>query len=116
MKAIISAAAVELRREESRGRLQDLVGAAQLPDLALQLGDPLALVGGHARPRPAVDLGLADPLAQRLRGHPELLSDRQIAAHCEPYSSCCSNTIRTARSRTSAGYLSTTCHHSILHK
>src|SRR4051812_40500673 len=32
-----------------------------------------------------------------------------IAAHCEAYSSACSNTIRTARSRTSGAYLGDAC-------
>ena len=59
----LRAAAVELRREESRRRLQDLVGPAQLPVLPLQLGDPLA-ARWRADPGPLapVDLGLVTQL------------------------------------------------------
>jgi hypothetical protein len=43
MKAIICS--VELRREESRGALEDLIGPTQLAVLPLQGLQPLALVG-----------------------------------------------------------------------
>ena len=70
-------ATVELGREESRRGLQDLVGPAQLsvlPTQPLQLG---RLLTAHARALPGVDLGLADPFAQRLGGaDAELLNDR----------------------------------------
>jgi hypothetical protein len=61
LRAISWATAVEFGREESRCRPQDLVGAAQLLDLALQLGDALLLGGGHPGAAAGVDLGLADP-------------------------------------------------------
>src|SRR5688500_17283344 len=67
---------VELPREESRRRLENLVGAPQLPVLTLELLDPLGLRAGHPRTLARIGLGLAHPTAQRLRGHPELLSDR----------------------------------------
>src|SRR5271157_3643549 len=65
-------AAVELRPEESRGALEDLVGAAQLPVLLLELDDTASLLGGEARSSALVDLGLADPLAKRLRSDAEV--------------------------------------------
>lgn len=39
----------ELRWREQRGRLRDYVGAAQFPQLALELLHPLKVVGGHTR-------------------------------------------------------------------
>src|SRR4051794_31419674 len=42
--------AVELRREESRCGLRDLVGPPELPVLALQLRDALAVRGAGAGP------------------------------------------------------------------
>ncbi len=39
---------------------------AEVSVLALQLGDPLRVVGGGSRPDAAVDLRLGDPVAQRL--------------------------------------------------
>ena len=66
-----------LRREESRGSLEDLIGPPQLPHLGTELAQLSGLLAGHARPRPAVDRGLADALAQRLgRSDPELGRDR----------------------------------------
>src|SRR3954468_22399743 len=59
---------VELGREESRRALEDLVRAAQLgvlPAQPLQLG---GLVGADPGALAGVDLGLADPFTQRLRG------------------------------------------------
>src|SRR5215210_6213544 len=67
---------VELPREESRRRLEDLVRAPQLTVLALELLDPLRLNRAHTRPGAVIDLGLPDPRTQRLRRHPELLGDR----------------------------------------
>jgi hypothetical protein len=57
---------VELPREESRGRLQDLVGASQLLDLTLEICQPLALVGGEARTTTGIALPVADPLTKGL--------------------------------------------------
>jgi hypothetical protein len=59
--------AVELRLGEIRaGQLQDLVGLAQLADLALQFLDALLLGRRRAWPYAAVALALAHSLAQRL--------------------------------------------------
>src|ERR671910_528689 len=68
---------VELPRKESRRRLKDLIRAAQLPVLALELLDPLGLRARHSRALARVGLGLAHPTAQGLGCHPELLSDRR---------------------------------------
>src|SRR5215207_8259191 len=67
--------AVELRREESRRGLQDLVGPPQLAVLALQRLEPLALVTGQPRAEAVIGLSPADPLAQRLSGDPKLVRD-----------------------------------------
>ena len=72
--------AVELRHEESLGRLEDLIGAAQLPDLSTELAQLSGLLARHTRPDPAIDLGLADPLAQRLgTADAQLASDRKFS-------------------------------------
>ena len=62
MNSTITSWAVELRREESRRRLQDLVRPPQLPDLLLELAfirselaDALRVRAGDA----VVDVGLA---------------------------------------------------------
>src|SRR5204862_7354438 len=68
-------ARVELAREESRGGLEDLVGPAELPVLPLELGDAAVLLGGDPWAAPAVDLGLADPVAQGLWADVELAGD-----------------------------------------
>src|SRR4029453_12675721 len=68
-------ARVELPREETRRRLEDLVGPAQLPDLLLQPGPPPLLLGGHPRAAAAVDLGPLDPLAEGLHPDPQLAGD-----------------------------------------
>ena len=66
---------VTCRPEESCGALEDLVGAAQLPVLALELDDAPTLLGREARSGSLVDLGLADPLAKRLG------SDAEVAGY-----------------------------------
>src|SRR4029453_10328509 len=68
---------VELPREESRGRLENLVGAPQLTVLALELLDPLAAGARPPGPLPRIGLGLTHPTPERLGRHPELLSDRR---------------------------------------
>src|SRR5215204_6460232 len=68
---------VELPREESRRRLEDLIRAAQLTVLALELLDPLGLRARHPSALPAIGLGPAHPTAQRLGRHPEILSERR---------------------------------------
>ena len=45
---------------------------------------------------------------------PHFIAMDVIAAHCDGYSPMCSSTRRTARSRTSTGYLPRSCHCSIL--
>ena len=67
--------AVELRPEETRCRLEDVVGPAELLVL---LAQPLQLValGGASAPFAAgVDLGLLDPQAQRLGADAQLAGD-----------------------------------------
>ena len=64
--------AVELRREESRCRLQDRVGPLQLTVLLLELFDPLG-ISGRGPGNPAfVDVGLVDPAAHRFDAVAEL--------------------------------------------
>src|SRR5512143_3132208 len=68
---------VELGREETRRGLEDLVRPAQLGNLTLESLQLRRLLRCGARPCTAVDLGLADPLPQRLhRPDPQLRSDR----------------------------------------
>jgi hypothetical protein len=67
--------AVELRREETRRPLEDLIRAPKLPDLLLELFDPLRLRRSRARTPTTVDLGLLHPRPQRLDPDVELLSD-----------------------------------------
>jgi hypothetical protein len=59
--------AAGLRREESRGCLEDLVGAAQLAHLGAELAQLSGLLAAHPRAFAVIDFGLADPLAQCLR-------------------------------------------------
>ena len=62
---------------EIRARLpQDRVRPPQLPVLLLQLGDPLRVVAGRSRRLTRVDPGLLDPVPQRVRIDPELLTDQ----------------------------------------
>ena len=69
--------AVELRLGEIRaGQLQDLVGAAQLLDLALQVLDALGLGGADTRSATGINLRLLDPFQQRLRYAAKLRCDR----------------------------------------
>src|SRR5207302_6918054 len=75
--------AVELRPEESRCRLQDLIGPAQLPILSLELGDPRALVSSEPRAVARLDLLLDHPPPQRLASEAELLGDGGQAAIAE---------------------------------
>jgi hypothetical protein len=59
----------------SARRLEDVVGAAQLPDLAFQFGDALAFGGGDTWPLAVVDLGLRDPVSERFPVDAELVGD-----------------------------------------
>ena len=61
------------------------------------------LVGREPGPVTGVGLGSAHPDPQRLVVEPSLAEIDSIAFHCDGYSCWCSSTIRTARSRTSAG-------------
>ena len=53
--------AVELRPEERRSPLQDLIGPTQFPDLLLKLPHPTSLGRAHARRDPIIDVSLFDP-------------------------------------------------------
>ena len=52
-----------------------LGGAAQLPDLPLELGQPPCVVGRRTRPDTTIDLALTDPVPQRLGMNSQLVSD-----------------------------------------
>ena len=59
--------AVELRLSEKRaGRLEDVVGPAQLLDLTLQRLNALTLLSAKAIPGSSVDILLLDPVVERL--------------------------------------------------
>jgi hypothetical protein len=79
----------------------DPIGAAQLTDLSLQLGDALPFGGRHASAAAAVDLGLADPAAQRLGTDTRCRAMRVITPTRSPVWSMVSSTMRKARSRSS---------------
>jgi hypothetical protein len=65
---------IGLPGEENRGLVQDLALLAQLPDLTAQPTQLVALGGGEAVGAPAgVQVGLADPLADRGLGQVQLL-------------------------------------------
>src|SRR5690349_3016054 len=61
---------VELGREETRRRLKDLIRPAQLGDLPLEPLQVRRLLTRRTGSGTDVDLGLADPRAQRL-GRPD---------------------------------------------
>jgi hypothetical protein len=63
------------RRKENRGLAQDLVGLAQPFVLGLEPLDLLGLGRGDSTPVPGVDLGLTEPVAQRLPPQIQLLTD-----------------------------------------
>src|SRR5712691_9661801 len=72
--------AVELRPEESRSRLEDLIRPPQLEVLPLELLDPPALLGGEALAFAAVDLGLAQPVTDALGVYAKLSAHLPQAA------------------------------------
>jgi hypothetical protein len=75
IRMAVTAWPVELGREESRRGFQDRVRAPQLGVLPLQPLQLRRLLRCGPRPRPGIDLGLADPLAHRLqRGDPQQMS------------------------------------------
>ena len=96
--------AVELRPEESRSRLQDLIRPAQLEVLPLQLGDPLLLRPRRPRPSTAIDLLLEHPPASLSRCTPICPATSSSPPSLGPRPARHSNTRRTARSRNSSGY------------
>ena len=53
--------------EESRGRLEDLIRPAQLPDLGAKLAQLSGFFAAHPRPPAVIDFGLEDPFTQRFR-------------------------------------------------
>ena len=97
--------AVELRREESRRALEDLVGPAQLEVLTLELAEACPLVGGETGRRAVVDLELLDPRAQVSGWKPIFAATDLVDCHLDPCSSMPSRTSLTARSRISWGTL-----------
>ena len=76
--------AVELRPEESRCRLQDLVRSAQLTILPLQLGDPRPLPASQPSTFTRLQFLLEHPPSQRLAMQAELGSDRGHSTIAEP--------------------------------
>ena len=67
--------AVELRREESRSPLQDLVRPTQLFDFLHELSDPSSIRAGHPSTGPVVDVSLVHSVPNRLHPILQLLSD-----------------------------------------
>src|SRR5918992_3655658 len=76
MKAITWAVAGRVPAEERRSSLEDLVGAAQLLHLALEVVHPLALIGRQSRAATTVAFGLPHPLGEGLAVQIGLLGDR----------------------------------------
>ena len=66
---------VQLRREETRRGLQDLIRSPQLTILPLQGGQAFRVAAGDARPITGIDPGLLHPAPQRFRVDPELIAD-----------------------------------------
>lgn len=71
-------------------------------DLALQCLEAIALRRGYALAPVAIDFISFDPPSNVWPAQPILGAMDSIADHCDGYSSRCSRTMRTARSRTSA--------------
>lgn len=67
--------AVELRPEETRSPLQDLVRPTQLTDLLLKLLHPTSLRRAHSGNVTIVDIGLLDPESDGLDPVTELRRD-----------------------------------------
>jgi len=68
--------AVELRPEESRCSLQNVVGSAQFSVFTLQPLQLSQLVAGRPNPPAGITLGLANPVTHRLWCRTQFLSDR----------------------------------------
>src|SRR5664280_187040 len=71
----LAGAAVELRPEESRRALEDLVGPPELLVLPFELAHPDPFLGRETGASAPVDLGLLDPVAEGLGADPELAGD-----------------------------------------
>src|SRR6185312_7832098 len=99
---------VELGPEENRRCFQDLIGPTQLGDLRTQRLVLLSHLRGHPRTLAGIDFRAADPGPQRLGVPiPNMPATAVIAAHCDGYCGRTSATMRTARTRSSSGYLLT---------
>jgi hypothetical protein len=94
----------ELGRNESRGRLHDLVGAAQLPhvgpDLRISAGSSLVTPGRLRASTSACRIHLRSVSALPMPSFP---ATAPIAAHSDSWFGRISATIGTARSRNSEG-------------
>ncbi len=66
--------AVELRPEESRSRLQNLISPSKFEVLPFQLFEPQSLIRTPAGLASTVDVGLTDPVTHRLSMHPKLFA------------------------------------------
>ena len=102
MNATITALGGRAPPVRKRGRLlQNLVRAAQLEILPLEMLQLLRSLVVSPAPRPGVPFRLSHPAAQRLGEQPIFSAIDRIDPHCDPGSAPRSNTIRTARSLTS---------------
>src|SRR5680860_1541086 len=89
--------------KESRGCLQDLIGAPEFAVLALEFLDARPLLCRHPGAQSSICLCLAHPFAQRLGGHAQL---RRHRADRRPLGVVLSFVFKDqARSLTSRGYL-----------
>ena len=89
--------AVELRLcEKSRRLAENLVGAPQFLDFALELLEALTFLRRQAKSLAGVSLDLSLPVPQRLVVHLNFAAIEPIAAHCDSYCQALSKTIRTA--------------------
>ena len=95
--------AVELRAEETRCSLQNLIGALEFSYLLLELFNPRRLRGGHPGRVPVVDVGLAHPGAHRLDPVAELTGNTVPCSVPNPERNA--RTIRTAAAFSSGLYL-----------
>src|SRR5712692_3770445 len=75
-----SSGSSEPRSQRKGGRLEDLIRPPQLEVLPLEFLDPLAFLGGEALAFAAIDLGLAQPVADALGVDAELSADLPQAA------------------------------------
>src|SRR4051794_13101434 len=92
---------VELPREESRRRFQNLIRPAQLAVLPLELDQTRSFARRDPVTRTAIDLTLAHPIADRFGMHTELLADLIEAAivllpRCTPLVHEPHSTLRTS--------------------